>query len=313
VTAITQPGRKPRYLTWIVLALLPFSDPASAQDDGKVLFLSEYLTGDYFYADLGDVDVDRPAMIRPRKMRLPGRFRAQVQLGNHDVSYDGSRIAFAARDTRTGDWDIYLGAIDTGRGRIGNIVKLTHRPASRDEDPRFSWTGEQIVYKCNNDICIYPDGLYPYPVVASDCELWAPSFDSSGYAISYGERCGSPDNDRIRYFDLVTRRGGDVPGSDGAPDRFAYFLEDGSIVYSHSEPVSNRTSLWLYTLGPTVALLHDRTESDDDPYPDKHDSNHIAFIGWQNGGYDLFVYRQDRRDSVQLSRSTRMLAPVLFR
>lgn len=313
MTSITQPGRKPKHLTWIVITSLSFAGASFAQDDGKVLFLSEYLTGDYFYAELGDVDVARPAMIHPRKLRLPGRFRAQVQLGNHDVSEDGSRIVFAARSTRTGDWDIYRGLIDLDRARIGSIEKLTHQAGSRDEDPRFSWNGDQIVYKCNNDICIYPEELYTNPVVASECELWAPSFDSTGFSISYGVRCDSPENDRISYINLLTRAGGEIPGTIGAPDRFAYYLADGGIVYSHSDPVSDRTSLWLYFGGRTTALLHDRTESDDDPYPDKHDDDHTAFIGWQNGGYDLFIYRRDRRDSVQLSRNVQLLAPVLFR
>ena len=313
MTSITQLRRKRLIPTWIVLALLPLSGVTFAQDDGKVLFLSEYLTGDYFYADLGDVDVARPAMIRPRKLRLPGRFRSRVQLGNHDVSYDGSRIVFAARDNRSGDWDIYLGRLQTARGRITSVEKLTSAAASRDEDPRFSWNGEQIVYKCNNDICVYPEGLYGSPAVSSACELWAPSFDSSGFSVSFGERCSEPENDSIRYVNLLTGRGGEVPGSAGAPDRFAYYLEDGNIVYSHIDPVSRRSSLWLYMSGAGTTLLHDRTESDDDPYPDKHDRNHIAFIGWQNGGYDLFMYRQDRGDSVQLSRNTTLLAPVLFR
>jgi hypothetical protein len=313
VTKITQPRRKPQKHTWIVLALLPLPGISFAQDDGKVLFLSEYLTGDYYYADLGDVDVASPAMIRPRKLRLPGRFRKRVELGNHDVSYDGSKIVFAARDTRSADWDIYIGRIETRRSRITNVEKLTQAPASRDEDPRFSWNGEQVVYKCNNNICVYPEQLYDSPAVASDCELWAPSFDSSGFSVSFGERCGKPENDRIRYVNLMTGFGGDVPGSDGAPDRFAYYLDDGSIVYSHKDPLARRSSLWLHTPGAGSMLLHDRTESDDDPYPDKHDRNHIAFIGWQNGGYDLFIYRQDRGDSVQLSRGTKLLAPVLFR
>lgn len=313
MSPIAQSRRKPHILTWIVLALLPYTGTSSAQDDGKVLFLSEYLTGNYYFAELGDVDVANPAMLRPRKLRLPGRFRAQTQLGNHDVSYDGTRIVFAGRHTRTGDWDIYVGAIDIDKGRIGNIEKLTERADSRDEDPRFSWDGSQVVYKCNNDICIYPDELYGNPVVTSDCELWAPSFDSSGFAISYGERCNLPENDKVRFYNLLTEERGEIPGSDGSPDRFAYFLEDGSIVYSRTNGLTSRSSLWLYNTGPTTSLLHDRTESDDDPYPDRHDSNHIAFIGWQNGGYDLFIYRQDRRDSVQLTRGTDLIAPVLFR
>ena len=49
------------------------------------------------------------------------------------------------------------------------------------------------------------------------------------------------------------------------------------------------------------------------PSPDKHNFNHIAFIGWENDGYNLFMYRQMSTDSVRLSQGLPMLAPVLFR
>jgi hypothetical protein len=293
----------------VLLALL--SGTAHAQADGNVLYLSEYLYGDYYYAALGDID-RYPRPIRPRKLRLPSSFRAGVELGNHDVSRDGKTIVFAARYTTDYDWDIYTGTIDLSNQRIHSVNLLVRTIGARDEDPRFSWDGTQIVYKCAGDICMYPDLLYTNPVVASWCELWGPSLDPSGYRIAYTKRCGPSSDDKVWQFDLLTGVESAVPSDDGSTDRFAHFLDDGRIVYSHIGPDGAEASLWIHDSG-YVSLLHDRTDSDDDPYPDKHDRDHIAFIGWDIDGYSLYVYRQSRGDSVRLSYGRPILAPVLFR
>jgi hypothetical protein len=293
----------------VLLALL--SGAAHAESDGHVLYLSEYLYGDYYYAALGDVD-RYPRPIRPRKLQLPGSFRAGVELGNHDVSPSGKTIVFAARNTVDYDWDIYTGTIDLRSERIRDVKRIVRNVGTRDEDPRFSWDGSQIVYKCAGDICMYPDLLYQNPIVASWCELWGPSMDASGYRVSFTKRCEGASDDRIWQFDLLAGVESPVPKEDGATDRFAQFLDDGRIVYSHIGADVRESSLWVYDSG-SVSLLHDRTESDDDPYVDKHDRNHIAFIGWSDDGYSLYIYRRSRGDSVRLSYGLRILAPVLFR
>lgn len=302
------------WLASVLMAAILSSVPSIgyAQDDGNVLFLSEYLYGDYYYARLGDVDGFDPGLISPRRLRLPRSFRADIELGNHDVSPDGKYLVFAARNTRDYDWDIYSGTIDLRKRRIRRVQRIIRNIGTRDEDPRFSWDGTQIVYKCDGNICIYPELIYTHPVVASWCELWAPSLDQSGYSISYTKRCGAAADDKIWRYDLLTGIESQVPGESGSADRFAHFLDDGRIVYSHIDPVAARSGLWLYDSG-YVSLLHQRTGSDDDPYPDKHDRNHIAFIGWEGNGYNLFMYRHDRGDSVRLTQGIPILAPVLFR
>ncbi len=91
-----------------------------------------------------------------------------------------------------------------------------------------------------------------------------------------------------------------------------HYLQDGRIVYSHIDSNTSTSSLWTHDYG-FVLSPHDRTSSDGDPYPDKHNFNHIAFIGWENDGYNLFMYRQMSTDSVRPSQGLPMLAPVLFR
>lgn len=306
--------RKRRCIAAICFSVLvlSFSTNAFAKDGGYVLYLSEYLHGDFYFASLGDVDGEEVRRIRPRKLRLPRSFRSQAELGNPDVSIDGKSIVFAARLTTDYDWDIYTGTIDLSRRQIRDLRVIVGNAGSRDEDPRYSWDGSRIVYKCGGNICIYPDNNYINPVVNSQCELWAPSFDLSGYTVSYTKRCNGSPSDRIWQYSLLMHEEVQVPNIDGGADRFAHFLEDGRIVFSRIDLSSVTSSLWIHDSSFT-SVLHDRTESDDDAYPDKHDSNHIAFIGWGGSGYDLFMYRQQHGDSVRLTRVTSVLAPVLFR
>lgn len=296
----------------LFVSMISASGMANAWTDGNVLYLSEYLYGDYYYARIWDVDRADPKYFRPKKLRLPDNFRSGVELGNHDVSYDGKTIIFAARKTNDYDWDIYTGSIDLRKRRIHSVRRIIRNIGTRDEDPRYSWDSAVIVYKCNGDICVYPDLIYPNPVVHSWCELWGPAIDRSGYIISYTKRCEGPSSDRIWHFNLLSGVESDVPNEGGQADRFSQILDDGRTVYSHVDDATFRSSLWIHDAG-NVSLLHDRTESDDDPYVDKHDRDHIAFIGWENDGYNLFIYRQSQRDSVRISDGLPILAPVLFR
>jgi len=168
--------RSPVAHLFAAFILLFASRPALAQADGYVLYLNEYLTGDYYYAPLSAIDSESPPLVNSRQLRLPRGFRRGVELGNADVSIDGTTIVFAARSTVDLDWDIYTGTIDRFRRRIRNVQGLIQTAGGRDEDPRVSWDGASVVYKCDGNICIYPE-IYPNPVVESWCELWAPSFD----------------------------------------------------------------------------------------------------------------------------------------
>lgn len=309
----TLPSRPRLRILFLILGQIACVE-ALAQDDGYVLFFDEYQFGDFYVARLGDVDRPAPRMIRPRKLRLPSEYESGFEIGNADVASDGRTIVFGGRFTSDEDWGIYRGTINLGRRRIEGVEPWIQHAGVREEDPRFSWTGYQIVYKCDFDICTFPDD-YGNPVVASPCELWAPSFDLSGFRISYAERCVGAESDLIWQHDLPLGPRSQIPNAGDGPDRFAHFLADGRIVYSHTRPVgANRqeSSLWVFDSG-SVSLLHDATESDDDAYPDRRNPDHIAFIGWQDGRYNLFIYRDSRRDSVRLTRGISVIGPVLFR
>ena len=306
----------PKRLTQLVLALaccFLIASVSSAPNDGYVLYLDEYLTGDYYVAELRDIDSDNPPLVNPRKLQLPASFRQSVEIGNADVSVDGSTIVFAARQFSDLDWDIYKGTIDLQRNGIRNVSLLVRNEGGRDEDPKFSWDGMSVIYKCDGDICIYPE-LYPNPVVSSWCELWSPAYSPTGYTISYTKRCADSDSDRIWEYGLMTGIESIVPNDGGGPDRFAQYLDDGRLVYSHVNTDTATSDLWQHNLGFT-SMLYDGDASDDDPYPDKHNRDRIAFIGWDDveANYNLYIYRRGRADAVQLTEGTPVLAPVLFR
>jgi hypothetical protein len=269
-----------------------------------VLYLDEYITGGYYLAALPDLQSDQPAPISPRRVTLKN-FRGR--LGNPDVSADGRRIVFAG--LLRNEWGVYAGKLDVIRSEVTDIVALANRRGIREEDPRFSWDGQQVVYKCAGDICLHPERA-PGPVVVSACELWGPSFHPAGTRLAYAARCGAPESDRIHVYDLATGQTQVVANADGGPDRFPHFRGDGALIYSHLDPAAGEASLWRYAGGQTT-LFHDRTVSDDDPYADKTDWEYLAFVGYQER-YNLFIFRESRRDSVRISQSVSVLGPVIF-
>lgn len=306
----------------VLLALT--ASPSYGSNNGLVVYLSAYLSGDYYYAALPDLvpDQQQQEHIQPVKLSLPGDFRRSVELGNHDISADGQIIVFAARTKRGKDWDIYTGTPDYGRAEITNVQRIIHQSGVREEDPRFDWQRDsnglhRVVYKCDGDICIYDGGINKV-LEEANCELWAPSFNSEGTAVSYVRRCDGRDSDRIWYAYLsapYAREEVPLPGNAGGPDRFAHFTDSDSMVYSHIMPNTGAAALWRFD-GSSGALtqltFNTNTNSDDDAYPDKSNPARIAYIGWQEGtGYNLFIYENQR--SYKLSHGVPMLAPAIFR
>jgi hypothetical protein len=279
-------------------------DPLPQGELSYVLYLDRYVVGDFFLAQLPDLLLEDPEIISPLLVKLNG-FKGKP--GNPDVSPDGQHIAFAANVRN--DWNIYTGELDVVKAEVTNIKPLADRRGVREEDPRYSWDGQQLVYKCGGNICLLPENV-PNPLVSSVCELWGPAFHPVATKISYTARCDTPQSDRIFVYDLATGQTVTVPNLDGGPDRFSHFTGDGRLIYSHLDPQTQTASLWSY-VGGVTSPFHDRTSSDDDPYADKLDWEYLAFVGYQSG-YDLFIYRESRSDSVQLTQGIPVLGPIIF-
>lgn len=291
------------------------SSGASAQP-AYAVFLDSYPGGDFYLVELPDLDARNVRAAQPQRMALdlPRRELRRFQIGNGDIHTEGSsrRMVFGGRIGNNGDWDIYVADVNVDKGLLENVSPLIANRRVREEDPRFSWDGRQIVYKCDGKICLYPDASSPV-IEQAGCELWAPSLDQSGFVVTYIERCGDAESDRIVRQSLIDRNDTTfVPkGSDG-PDRFPVFTVSGEIVYSHNDLATGTADLWLYTHPGYIAPLHSETESDEDPYVYRDNGDYIGFVGWQSDGYDLFVYSRTSRSAVQVTSGTNVLGPILF-
>jgi Tol biopolymer transport system component len=295
--------------TLAAVALCCVSIGVARAQDQYVLYIDGFPARKLYLAQLRGLAQDFPPRISPRAVRLP---RPMGKFGNPDVSSDGGRVVFPTlfKD----EWDIYTGTLDPTRREVRNVRPLVAATGVREEDPRFSWDGQEVVYKCDGSICLHPErGSRPNPVVSAEgCELYGPSFHPTGGVISYTARCGAEGLDRIRIAELSTGNVIEVPNGDGGADRYSHFLADGTLLYTHQDPQSGSESLWIYDCeSGTVRLFHNRANSDADPYANKSNPEYVAFVAYRRG-YDLFVYRRSREDSVRLSSRAKVLGPVIF-
>jgi hypothetical protein len=297
----------------------PPQPPACAFPQPRyVLFLDDYPTGQFELAALPCLYDAAPGTVSPRgvALDLPRRDRQGFQVGNGDVYFDGSTrwIVFGGRTGANEYWGIYRGVLDVSRGLITNITALVNTPFVREEDPRFSTDGRWIVYKRDGEIWRV-DALSPNAVPSlfhreTGCELWAPSMYAN--VVSYVRRCNDdPSSDRIVYH-LEGNAPVIVPSYGGGPDRFAHFTQYGDLVYSHVDAADDTASLWTYIPGAYPVLLHQQTTSDDDPYAERNGYEYVAFSGWGNDRYDLYVYRRTLQSAVRLTSGINVLGSVLF-
>jgi hypothetical protein len=294
----------------------PVPPSCDAEQPDYVVFLDDYPKGRFHLALLPCLSGMEVNIVSPRELALdlPRKLQRTFQVGNGDVYNDGDsrRIVFGGRASSRDYWDLYEGVIDVNRALITDIRVLVGTPSIREEDPRFSLDGQWIVYKRNGEIWRM-DAQDPYavpkPLHREDgCELWAPSMYAN--VVTYARRCGG-EPDRIVY-QVEGARPQIVPGSGDGPDRFAHFTAIGDVVYSHFDTSESRTSLWLYIPGATPQFLHDETRSDDDPYADRSGDEYIAFAGWGDGRYDLYVFRRSVQNAVRITNSINVLGPILF-
>lgn len=283
------------------------------------LFFEHFLDNKYYIAKLDKLGDDNPPLINPVEINMQGFV---AELGNPDVSFDGKTIVFSA--LVSDDWNIYRGDLDVVNAAITNIEPFLDITGIREEDPRISWNGQEVVYKCDGDVCIADlDSPGPGTVIVSDpCELYGPVINSVGTTLAYTKRCADQKSDRVVIYDIDTDYAFQLESEGNGPDRFPHFLADGRLLYSHLDDVVETVSLWKYDLyGPNgllglPSLFHSSgSVSDDDSYAHKQNREYIFFLGFniQTDLYDLYVYRESSGDSIKLSENQPMLGTVVFR
>ena len=75
---------------------------------------------------------------------------------------------------------------------------------------------------------------------------------------------------------------------------------------------SATASLWIYTHPGYRELLHDETGSDDDPYVYHADGSYVAFSGWGQDAYDLYIHIRGSNEAAQITQGVNVLGTILF-
>ena len=294
----------------------PAPPSCDAEQPDYVVFLDDYPKGRFHLAVLPCMSGTEVNPVSPRELALdlPRKLQRNFQVGNGDIYSDGDsrRIVFGGRASSRDHWGLYQGVIDVDRALITNIRVLIGTPAIREEDPRFSANGQWIVYKRNGEIWrVNAQDPFAVPELfhrEDGCELWAPSMYAN--VVTYVRRCGG-EPDRIVYH-VEGALPQILSGSGDGPDQFAHFTLTGDVVYSHFDTSESRSSLWLYIPGTAPHPLHDETRSDDDPYAERSGNEYIAFAGWGDEQYDLYVFRRSAQIAVKITNSINVFGPILF-
>jgi Tol biopolymer transport system component len=124
-----------------------------------------------------------------------------AKCGNCDISRDGSKIIFGSN--KDGNWDI--GLADLKSNYAGNPKRITHSQNAREEDCKFSFTGDKIVYHKDWSIFVYDLQNKNEQPITNTGQDWAPVFSPDNRWIAFGRRKykDSPPGDVI-LFDLYT-------------------------------------------------------------------------------------------------------------
>ena len=236
------------------------------------------------------------------------------KIGNIDVSKDGKKIVFPVNED--GNWNIYIGDLDIEEGSIENIEEVA-TTSDREEDPKFSWDGTQIIFKKTLreiHICEDLETKETKCVVsgADDCETWGPAFDPTGTKFAYTHRTGQHENgDEIYVFNLVSGTNTQITDNN-IPDRYPTFLSYGEIVFAKNQgEQQGGDDLYLYSNGEEP--LYCGPTSDADPYSFKDNPKLVAFIKQDGTGrYNLNVLDMNSKIPEEISNDINVLGPAIF-
>lgn len=210
------------------------------------------------------------------------------------------QITFMAIDSSTDEWDIYL--YDNG-----NVTNLTKNSGFRNEDPKWSLDGKQIVFKrgyWDNSI-----GDFVYDLATLDIDTHEvtmltddraedamPFFSEDGkyiYYTRYTDGIGS-----IYRMDAATRETEDIYSETGVT---AYYpiVKGEQVYFAKWYSAENHCDQLMCYDGSNISVLPFNSEQYDcsDPCPVMDDA--MIYSGTANGGYDLYYY--DGRKSVRLT------------
>ncbi len=210
------------------------------------------------------------------------------------------QITFMAIDSSADEWDIYL--YDNG-----NITNLTKNSGFRNEDPKWSPDGKQIVFKRGHwdnsvgdfvyDLATLNIETYEVKMLTNDrAEEAMPVFSENGkyiYYTRYTEGIGS-----ICRMDTATHETENIYSE---PDVNAYYpiIKGGQVYFTKWYSAENHCDQLMRYDGSKISVLPFNSENYDcsDPCPVMDDA--MIYSSTAKVGYDLYYY--DGRKSVRLT------------
>lgn len=210
------------------------------------------------------------------------------------------QFTFMAIDSSADEWDIYL--YDNG-----NVTNLTKNSGFRNEDPKWSPDGKQIVFKRGYwdnsigdfvyDLATLDIATYEVTMLTDDrAEDAMPFFSEDGkyiYYTRYTDGIGS-----IYRMDTTTHETEDIYSETGVT---AYYpiVKGKKVYFAKWYSSENHCDQMMCYDGSNISALTFNSEQYDcsDPCPVKDDT--IIYSGTANGVYDLYYY--NGKESVRMT------------
>ncbi|KAJ6244957.1 protein tolb [Anaeramoeba flamelloides] len=308
-------------LKLILLIILLFSVIACSEHS---IFLDSY-PGNLYLVELQHLDSPDEISILPSNEIYDITPTGFVEkCGNPDVlsntdCEDGvTDIVFPSN--KEGYWQIYHGKVDINSKTITNLSAIVSNPDERYEDPRISWNGTKLLFKCGtNDnlnlcVCDFPEGTNKRTIVDTSSELWGPAWSPTDQnLISYTDRTqGTQESDEVYVYDYSTSETTRLTDNDH-PDMYTTILKDGRIIWAYYNSEISRDNLLVADINDLSSKIEiNVTGSDDDAYAFKNRENWFAFVGITDSQYSLFLYDLNSENHYQITENLNVLGPVVF-
>jgi Tol biopolymer transport system component len=268
------------------------------------------------------------------KMKIPQKLFNSFdgQCGNFDISKDGTQIVFSA--LRDNNWDIWTAELSGNMALTPPVPVDRINSTEREDDPRFSYNGNKIVYKKSNDIYLYNFKDQANILNGSDIclketieEEWAPVFSTSDEYIAFGRGV-----EPIRG-DGVESEGGNIVLLNVKPPRIETIITQNQ--YHDWFPAFNYLGDLLFVSKKTgddnifkvsfdnlkgnssyeeINHLND-SNSDADPSIFYGNNDFLAFVSDRNHskfGIYMYDFNRSRTDHLISNRQNKLLAPVVI-
>jgi Tol biopolymer transport system component len=210
---------------------------------------------------------------------------------NAHFSPDGKNIVFMGTSSGTNNWDVFLYKTGTTLAPIN----LTSGSAGRDEDPKFSPDGTEIVFKRNGILTeMDTTGLVLKVYELQQTEASMPYYTSDGNNILYAAK--GDDETNLDIF-LVSRLDGTsriLSSTTNVEDYYPIVRNDTSFLFSRwyaPDNMNDQVYLGFYDDRSSVRLPFNEVYSNcSDAYP--VDDRNLVLSSTKKGGrggYDLYV------------------------